>query len=115
MITVNPRKTLTIVFTQTKKKYFQLKDSFWQQFNLIAIKDLVKYLGTTLDNKLNLSFHLKILEAKISKALGVLTKLQHILPKKKKLQRIYTTPLYIHTCYMVSLSGEVLYLKKPMI
>ena len=41
----------------------------------------VKYLGITIDNKLNFEEHINALASKISKLLGVLCKLRHILPK----------------------------------
>ena len=44
----------------------------------IKINDAIKYLGITIDNKLNLGEHIA---TKISKSLGVLCKLCHILPK----------------------------------
>ena len=74
-------------FHLTNKDSSSLKNQFGN--SLIAIKDSVQYLCITLD-KLNFSFHLKIVEAKISKAVGVLTKLQHVLPKKKTLVNIYS-------------------------
>ena len=46
----------------------------------IQISDGIKYLGVELDDKLNFLRHIKTLEAKLSRNVGILFKLKKILP-----------------------------------
>ena len=46
----------------------------------IQISDGIKYLGVELDDKLNFLRHIKTLEAKLSRDVGILFKLKKILP-----------------------------------
>ena len=45
-------------------------------------ENYTKYLGVIIDNKLNWKLHIKQINFKLSKGIGVLYKLRHLVPKK---------------------------------
>jgi len=47
----------------------------------ITIQKTVKYLGFTIDNKLDFYQHIKAIEKKVACAIGILCKLKYYLPK----------------------------------
>ena len=79
-ITVNPHKSYCLIITP--KETFSISNiSIYFSDSEIKINDTVKYLGITIDNKLNFEEHINTLATKISRSLGILCKLRHILPK----------------------------------
>ena len=56
----------------------------------ITLKNHVKYLGVFIDSKLNFHFHLNVVANKLSRALGILCKLKHVLPQSILLKLYYS-------------------------
>ena len=54
------------------------------------LKAQVKHLGIIIDNRINFYEHIKVLECKIARSVGILTKLKTILSKQNLLQLYYT-------------------------
>jgi len=52
-----------------------------------------KYLGVTLDEKLNFMSHIKTLEPKIARSVGILSKLKYYLPESALLKLYYSSNL----------------------
>ena len=46
----------------------------------VRLSNCVKYLGVTLDSKLTIESHIKILETNLSKAVGMICELTFVLP-----------------------------------
>ena len=61
-------------------------------------KDSVKYLGITLDSKINLDKHCSILASKLSRSVGILSKLRHLL-----------LPTTLHNLYYSMVRSHLLY------
>ena len=55
---------------------------------IIKSVNKAKYLGITLDNKLNFRDHIKLIEVKIARSVGILNKLKHYL-NKPSLKKLY--------------------------
>ena len=53
------------------------------------IVDSAKYLGVVIDNELNFKQHIKILEGKVARSVGILSKLKHFFPQNIMLQLYY--------------------------
>ena len=53
------------------------------------IVDSAKYLGVVIDNELNFKQHIKILEGKVARSVGILSKLRHFFPQNIMLQLYY--------------------------
>ena len=73
-ITVNPKKTSVLVIPPKATSpppniHLVLNGS------IIPINESVKYLGITIDKKLNFEIHIKHLESKISRSIAIMTKL----------------------------------------
>ena len=50
----------------------------------------MKYLGVIMDDKLNFGDHIKIIENKVARGVGILSKLKHFLPQTILLQLYHT-------------------------
>jgi len=72
LITVNPQKSLVLIISP-KQNVQTLK---------LIIQDSVKYLGIHIDKNLNFLEHIRLLETKIFKSVGIMMKLKMVLPKK---------------------------------
>ena len=57
-----------------------------------------KYLGVIIDNKLNWKLHIQQINVKLSKGIGVLYKLRHLVPKQS-LNSLYSSFIQSHVLY----------------
>ena len=64
----------------------------------ITLKNHFKYLAVFIDSKLNFHFHLNIVANKLSKAVGILCKLKHVLPQNALL-KLYYSLFHSHLLY----------------
>ena len=55
----------------------------------INIVDSAKYLGVVINNELNFKQHIKIMEEKVARSIGTLSKLRHFFPQNIMLQLYY--------------------------
>ena len=78
-LTLNVKKSNLILFKNAKKpaKTLNIKIKGEQ----IEEKEYTKYLGILIDNKLSWNYHIKHANLKISKGIGILTKLSRYLSK----------------------------------
>ena len=91
------------------KSYFLLISSLKIDRNIklnINIRDLkqenyTKYLGVIFDNTLNWKLHIKQINLKLSKGIGVLYKLRHLVPKQS-LKSLYSSFIQSHILYGIS-------------
>ena len=79
----------------------------------IKVKDSVKYLGVTIDSRLNFDDHIKLRCGKISRSIGVLSKLWRVLPLKA-LKNLYYSLIRPHLQYRIIIWGNTCktYLKR---
>ena len=103
-ITVNPQKSHCLIIPP-KKNHCISNISIYVNDSVIKVTDAVKYLGITIDNKLNFEEHINALATKISRSLGVLCKLRHILPKSA-LRNLYHSMIHLHLLYGVTVWGN---------
>ena len=79
---LNTSKTKYMLFTPKSKKYnninFKLKFSDGTEIEKVSE---YKYLGLIIDNKLTWKSHIKHLTSKLSRSLGILYKLRHLVSK----------------------------------
>ena len=61
-------------------------------------ENYTKYLGVILDNKLNWKLHIKQLNINLSKGIGVLYKLRHLVPKQS-LKSLYFSFIQYHVLH----------------
>jgi len=76
MITVNPNKSVSLIIPP-KERYECPKLSIQLDSSIITIQESSKYLGILIDNKLNFCEHIHSLETKLSRSVGLLSKLKY--------------------------------------
>ena len=103
-ITVNPQKSHCLIIPP-KKNHRISNISIYFNDSVIKINDTVKYLDITIDNKLNFEECINALATKISRSLGVLCKLCHILPKSA-LRNLYHSMIHPHLLYGLTVWGN---------
>ena len=92
-ITVNPEKSLALILppkitTPIPDIQLHFKN------NSVTVEDSVKYLGITIDARLNFDVYINILARKICRSLGVITTHKQILPRKTLRSLHYTILIY---------------------
>ena len=96
-LTINPSKSTAILIspklnTQITNVNFAIDNS------PITISETAKYLGVTIDSKLNFQNHIKIIESKLSRGVGILYRLKAVLPREA-LCKIYFSLFHPHLLY----------------
>ena len=73
----------------------------------------IKYLDFTIDMNLNFDFHISNIAYKISRTVGIISKIRHYLPETALL-KIYYAQIHSHLLYGLIIWGSILptYLKK---
>ena len=96
-ITVNPQKSSSLVIPpKTTNNTCDVEISF--DNSIIALQDSVKYLGITIDSGLKFNVHIKALESKIARSIGVISKLKQVL-LTSALRTLYYSMIYPHLLY----------------
>jgi len=72
----------------------------------VNVNNACKYLGMIVGNKLDFNIHIQALETKLSRSVGILCKLQHVLPLST-LRTFYFALIQSHLLYGVLLWGSV--------
>ena len=111
-ITVNPKKSLALIIPPKSTHQIPCVKLYLYK-SALKVKDSVKYLGVTIDSRLNFDDHINLLCGKISRSVGVLSKLRHVLPLKA-LQNLYYSLIYPHLLYGIIIWGNTyeMYLKR---
>ena len=99
-ITVNPEKSLALV--KPPKIRTSIPDIQLNFNNSVTLKDSVKYLGITIDSRLNFDIHVNTLTRKIGRSLSVITKLKQVLPRKT-LRSLYYTLIHPYLLYGITI------------
>ena len=88
-LSINPSKTnfLIIPPKQTKATIPHLYVT--GNGSAINIVDSAKYLKVVIDNKLNFKQHIKMMKGKVTRSVGILSKLKHFFPQNVMLQLYY--------------------------
>ena len=68
-------------------------------------KDVVKYLGILIDSNLTWKSHIDYISLKISRIIGIITRLRHFVPKQTLL-RIYSGLINPYLTYGISVWGQ---------
>ena len=86
-LSINPTKTNVIIIPPKQTKVTISPNlSLISNGSPVNIVDSAKYLGVIIDNDLNFKQHIKMLEGKVARSVGILTKLKYIFPQKVMLQ-----------------------------
>ena len=79
----------------------------------LTCADSTKYLGVILDNQLYFKLHVALVQTKLCKAIGIMSKLRHLFPSSTLLQ-LYYALFHPHILYELPLWGNTFssYLQK---
>ena len=88
-LSINPSKTNTIIIPPKQTNATIPHLHLTSNGSAINIVDSAKYLGVVIDNELNLKQHIKIVERKVARSVGILSKLKHFFPQNIMLQLYY--------------------------
>ena len=103
-ITVNPQKSSSLVIPpKTTNNTCDIEINF--DNSIIALQDGVKYLGITIDSGLKFNWHIKTLESKLARSIGVISKLKQVLPASA-LRTLYYSMIHPHLRYGVVIWGS---------
>ena len=103
-ISLNADKTELVIFSP-KRKQITKHLNFRISGQKIEISTRVKYLGIQIDQHLNWNEHIKNIIPKLSRAIGVLSKIRHYVPKFL-LKTIYYSIFNSHLIYACQVWGQ---------
>ena len=100
-----PRLHLCCLIIPPKKTLSIPNSSIYFSDSAIKINDAVKYLGITINNRLNFEEHINALATKISRSIGILRKILRILPVSA-LRHLYYSMIHPHLVYGITVWGN---------
>ena len=82
----------------------------------LECKDYVKFLGVLIDKKLTWKYHIDYIALKISRVVGIISRLRHSVPLNTLIQ-VYRSLIFPYTYYGIAAWGQAaqVYLKKVFI
>ena len=111
-LTINPTKSNVLIIPPKLSKPTRNVELFVNN-SLIPQNTTARYLGVTIDDKLKFDYHILNTEHKISKSVGIISKLRHFM-LKKALLHVYYALVHPHLLYGLPIWGSTYpsYLKK---
>ena len=100
---INPKKS-NVLLIPLKLNSLPLNLKIYYDNSLIACQESCKYLGMNLDSKLLFKNHIKQIEIKVAKGVGILSKLPFLFPKSTLLL-LYYALVHPHLLCALSLWG----------
>ena len=120
-LTLNLKKSNYVIFHSHQKKLdYQVELKIFDNHsnNLINIecKEFIKYLGVIVDGNLTWKYHIDNIASKISKTIGIITRLRYFVPLST-LQNIYRCLILPYITYSIAVWGQAAnkYLSKILI
>ena len=103
-ISLNANKTEMVLFRNHRKK-IDFKMEIKIADKIIEMSDVVKYLGIYIDKHLNWKHHVQITKTKLARAVGMLSKIRHFVPRIT-LRVIYHSIFSSHLMYGSQIWGQ---------
>ena len=88
-LSINPSKTNIIIIPPEQTNAIIPHLHLTSNGSALNIVDSAQYLGVVIDNELSFKQHIKMTEGKVSRSVGVLSKLKHFFPQNIMLQLYY--------------------------
>ena len=109
-LSLNVKKTNYIIFHPYQKRLnydvnIKILDSRVNKYFNLERKEYVKYLGVMIDNHLSWKHHINYVALKISRNIGILSKLRHFVPPKT-LFGIYNSLIFPYLSYGLVAWGQ---------
>jgi hypothetical protein len=120
-LTLNFKKSNYVIFRPHQKKLnFQVSIKMFNnntnKLTEIECKEFTKYLGVIIDSSLTWKYHIDNISSKISKSIGIITRLRHFVPLLTLLS-IYQCLILLYITYGIIVWGQAsnVYLNKILI
>ena len=82
-LTVNPKKTFALLISpQLRNDCSSPQVTLTLNNEMINTTETARYIGIIIDSKLKFQSHISLLEKKLARFVGILTKLSHFLPQE---------------------------------
>ena len=109
-MTLNIKKSNFVIFHPYQKRLnykinLKIRDNKTNTLIPLEEKDYVKYLGVLIDNNLSWRFHIDHITLKISKTIGIISRLRHLVPLSTLLN-IYHCLIHPYISYGLSVWGQ---------
>ena len=109
-LTLNIKKSNYVIFhTHQKKLDYNVKitmfDCMTNKFISLESKEYKKYLGVLIDSILSWKHHINFISSKISKTIGIISKIRHFVPRHIVI-KIYQSLIYPYISYGVCAWGQ---------
>ena len=95
--------------TRQKKLNYNVKitmfDIMTNKFISLESKEYMKYLGVLIDSRLSWKHHINFISSKISKTIGIISKIRHFVPRHIVI-KIYQSLIYPYISYGVCAWGQ---------
>ena len=104
-LTINPSKSSALIIPPKQENPCTVDPTLHLNNKPIAILNESKYLGIIIDNKLNFKSHIKSIEHKLARAVGIMSKIKYILPRSAKL-KLYYSLVHQHLLYGLPVWGS---------
>ena len=103
VLTQNIKKSNYFIFPTYQKKLnynvnITMFDSMTNKFISLESKEYIKYLGVLIDNRLSWKHHINFISSKLSKTIGVISKIRHFVPRHTEM-KIYQSLIYLYISY----------------
>ena len=117
-LTINAKKSNFVIFRPSQKKLrYQIKIRIYNNASnsdtFLECKDYIKFLGVLNDKNLTWKYHIDYIASKISRVVGIISRLRHSVPLNTLIQ-VYRSP---YTHYGIAAWGQAaqVYLRKVFI
>ena len=104
-LTINPSKSSALIIPPKQENPRIVDPTLHLNNKPIAILNESKYLGIIIDNKLNFKSHIKSIEHKLARVVGIMSKIKYILPRSAKL-KLYYSLVHQHLLYGLPVWGS---------
>ena len=109
-LTLNIKKSNYVIFHPHQKKTgidmnLKVFDNEHKTLKNLERKNFVKYLGVLIDNNLSWKHHIDYIALKISKTIGIISRLRHFIPTSILLD-IYRSLIHLYISYRLSVWGQ---------
>ena len=110
-----------VIFRPSQKKLsYQINIRIYNNASnsdtFLECKDLVKFLGVLIDKSLTWKYHIDYIASKISRVVGIISRLRQSVPLKTLIQ-VYRSLIFPYTHYRIAAWGQAaqVYLRKVFI
>jgi len=113
---LNKKKTIAVLFRPIQKQIDDASLHISIDMQTINFSNCVKFLGVTIDTNLSWSVHINNIVSKLSKGVGVISRLRHTLPTNLLIKIYYILIMpYLTYCCVIWGNSALTHLKKLLL